>query len=212
MLSMSSWKSPFVHRLLAVLLLAVAAAAQSAPLLRPVALPEGGVALLVTRIDVDGGVAQSQLLMPGGSLSAPPSLGGEAEPQPFGLQRFVTRYNDAFGLLHLLATEAQPDETPDQHSARHKAALDELLAQFPSAGTESTPPIVPGENGTQVLKTSWDGTKFLKHEVITTRKTGESLEKWAERHADGVQALMKVFPPQPGQLVLGARPRCAQAA
>jgi hypothetical protein len=209
---MSSWKGPVIHGLLAVLLLAVAAAAQSAPLLRPVALPEGGVALLVTRIDVEGDVAVSQLLMPGGSPPAGPALGSEAEPQPFGLQRYVTRYHDAFGLLHLLATEDVADETPDQHAARHKAALDELLAQFPSADAESTPPIVPGENGTQVLKTTWEGTKFLKHEVITTRKTGESLDKWAERHADGVQALMKVFPPQPGQLVLVARPRCAQAA
>jgi hypothetical protein len=84
-----------------------------------------------------------------------------------------------------------------------------LLAEFPPLATaEAAAPL--GEAGLQVLETSWIDGKGLQQAVLTNRKTGESTDKWAQRHADGVAALMSLFPPAPGTS-LGCAPGARRA-
>jgi|GEM_PF-6274574 len=195
------------HRVLAclvsVLLLSVAAAAQGEPppLVSLVAVPEGGVQVLVTRLAASSQVAVSALLPPGGSQApgAGTFLGGEVQPAPLYAQHFLTRYTDLAGGKHELDTYEEPTETADAHAVRHAAALAVLLSLFPPAPDApswlGTPLIEPGE---QILKTAWKGADGLDHEVVTARKPNENMDKWAERHADGVAAMLKLFPPKPG--------------
>ncbi len=201
---MSIVRSRVLFCLVVSLWLPVVAAAQgpAPPRVSLVAVPEGGVQLLVTRIDPVLLLAQTTLLPPGGGSQAQgtaPSLGGAALPSPVMEQRFLTRYTDTAGWKHLLETTELPDETPDAHALRHAAALAELLLQFPPAA--GAPPTLASsslEPGEQILKTAWKGADGLDHEVVTARKPSENMDKWAERHADGVAAMLKLFPPKPG--------------
>ena len=186
---------------LAVPLLATLAGAQLLPPdVRPLPV-SGGVELLLTQLDPDGLSTTSVLIAPqGGAQSA---HAGTPSVQAVGLlpvedgpQRFLTRWSEPSGATHLLLTQELPQETPDAHAARHAAALAVLLVQFPPAAP--APSAAPTfEEGTQAFKTSWVGLDGLDHEVITVRKNSESLDKWADRHAAGVGAMLKLFPPKP---------------
>jgi hypothetical protein len=193
--------------LLLVLLIGVAAAAQEqAPLVRVVALPGGGAELLLTRVDAVRGVASSQLVAPGGGQAAAsvPSADGTAAPAVCCPQRFISRYKDVFGWFHQLMTQEEAGETAEAHALRHAAAVAVLVAEFPPA--VSTTSLAPAsiEPGEQVFKTSWHGADGLDHEVETARRPNETTEKWAQRHAEGVAAMLALFPPAPGFAAAGA--------
>jgi len=193
-----------------VLLISVAAAAQAQapPLVRLVGVPGGGVELLLTQVDAERGVASSELVAPGGpqSSASTTSAGGTPAPEVCCPQRFITRYHDVFGWLHQLTTHEEVGESAEAHALRHAAAVAVLVAEFPPAVGASLSPstIEPGE---QVFKTSWHGADGLDHEVETARKPNESTEKWAARHAEGVAAMLALFPPAPGFAAAGAGPQ-----
>lgn len=196
-----------LRRILACLAVPLLAAVAGAQLLPPDVWPlpvPGGVELLLTRLD-PGGLSTTSVLLapPGGSQSSQSSHSSGPSVQSDGMlpiedgpQRFLTRWSEASGATHLLLTQDLPSESPDQHAARHAAALAVLLVQFPPAASVSDS-ATPLENGAQAFKTSWLGLDTLEHEVITVRKSGETLDKWAERHAAGVSAMLKLFPPKP---------------
>ncbi len=192
-------------------LLSLPAAAQSDLLVRPVDVPGAGLRMLVTRIDLAAGGAQSAMPVSAGGGGGLSPGGGALLPTPEVPQRYRSAWLDVFGLQHQLVTEQEPGETADGHALRHAAGVAALLADFPAAEPEAGGPSTPLEAGAQALETSWKGMTGLDHQVITVRKTGENLDKWAERHADGVGALLKVFPPKPVGLA-SAPARAARVA
>jgi hypothetical protein len=196
-----------LRRVLCALVVPLLAAGAGAQLLdvRPVPV-EGGVQMLVTRLEASSLSTTSVLVAPGqqpDTHSSGPSLGGgEGGFLEDGAQRYLTRWADTVGATHLLVTQKLEQESCDQHALRHKAALDLLLVEFPPAPpTSDAVPLYPYyQDSYDTLVASWVGTDGLDHAVITNRKPGESIEKWASRHADGVAALLKVFPKQPSKL------------
>ena len=207
---MSTWRGRVLSSLVLVLLIGVAAAAQAQapPLVAVVGVPGGGTELLLTQVDAERGVARSELVAPGGAQSpaSTTSAGGSPAPEVCCPQRFITRYHDVFGWLHQLMTHEEVGESAEAHALRHAAAVAVLVAEFPPAVGASLSPstIEPGE---QVFKTSWHGADGLDHEVETARKPNESTEKWAARHAEGVAAMLALFPPAPGFAAAGAGPQ-----
>jgi hypothetical protein len=203
-------RGPSWFAALLVGLLALPAVAQSEILVRPVQLPGAGLRVLVVRLDAAAGGAQASMPASGGSSGLSAS-GGSLLPTPEAPQRFRSAWLDVFGLQHQLVTEQELGETVDGHALRHAAGVAVLLAEFPADAPEAGGASAPLETGAQALETSWKGLSGLDHQVITVRKTGESLDKWAERHADGVAALLKVFPPKPSGLACGTQ-RALQVA
>jgi hypothetical protein len=193
-------------------------AAQSAAvppdrIVTPVVLPDGAVQLLVSTIEQDGGAVRSTLLEPaaaGGAAegAANPSSSGAgpagappagALPKVAAPQRFTSAYVDIHGSAHTLLSLEQPHESAVDHAARHAAALAVLLSLFPASSSaadagDSGPAIEPGS---QYFETTWTDQNGIQQGVVTVRKTGEQVRKWAERHAEGVSALIAVFPPKP---------------
>jgi hypothetical protein len=198
-------RGPSWFAALLVGLLTLPAAAQSEILVRPVQVPGAGLRALVVRLDVAGGGAQSSMPTGQGGSSGLTVGANSLLPTPEAPQQFRSAWVDVFGLQHQLVTEQESGETADGHALRHAAGVAVLLAEFPAAAPEAGVPAAPLETGAQALETSWKGMTGLDHQVTTVRKTGESLDKWAERHADGVAALLKVFPPKPVGLACGPR-------
>lgn len=164
--------------------------------LRPVVVPGERPQVLVTRLGLEDGRADSVLL----PASAARGGGAWGDPlqKPDPAQVFRSSWVDVAGLPHALASEELPHEGAEAHALRHAAALDVLLAEFPPQPVAEAAPPPAGEAGLQLLETSWTDHKGLKQHVQTARKNGETPEKWAQRHADGVSALMALYPPAPG--------------
>ena len=195
------------RRVLCALVFPLLAAGAGAQLLdvRPVPV-EGGVQLLVTRLEASSLSTISVLVPPGeqpDTHTSGPSLGGgEGGFLEDGAQRYLTRWGDVFGATHLLVTQKLEQESCDQHAARHKLALELLLAEFPAAPhTSDAVPLFPYyQDSYDTLVASWVGIDGLDHAVVTNRKAGESIEKWVARHSEGVNAMLKAFPKAPSKL------------
>jgi hypothetical protein len=190
-----------LSRLVLALVLPLAVAGAQVLDVRPVQVA-GCTQLLVTTLDPSGLSTTSTLVPPGQQASHAPALGGESGFTEAAPQRFLTRWADVGGATHLLATEEGPHESAAAHALRHAAGLELLLLQFPPAPhTADWWPVFIGapaaQEGQQVFTASWVGVDGLEHGVITTRKAGETLEKFADRHLKGVTALLAVFPAMP---------------
>lgn len=166
---------------------------------RPVVVAGERPQVLVTRLDLEDGRADSTLL-PATVARGDGASGAWGDPlqKPDPGQVFRSTWVDVAGLPHALASEELPHEGAEAHALRHAAALDVLLAEFPAQSVAEAAPPPLGEAGLQVLETSWTDHKGLKQHVQTARKSGETAEKWAQRHADGVSALMALYPPAAG--------------
>ena len=70
-------------------------------------------------------------------------------------------------------------------------------AQADSISVSSVETIVVA--GESTIVTSWKDAKGVEHEVATTRKAGESLEDFADRHFKAVDEAQKKAPPVPDQ-------------
>lgn len=195
-------------------------------LVTAVAMPDGSVELLVSVVDAGAGSVRSTLVSPASAGSAASTVGGACASSGASTpgagsqgestvaagalaevpmaQTFITAYMDVEHMSHTLWSEELPHETIAAHVARHAAAVAALCALFPPAA--ATAPVAQGpglETGVQYLETTWTDKDGMSQHVVTVRKAGESATKWAERHAEGVSALMIAFPPKPQTACLG---------
>ncbi|HTE06876.1 MAG TPA: hypothetical protein VK824_11820 [Planctomycetota bacterium] len=180
----------------------------------PVVLANGSVQVLVSTFDGERGVMDSTLVSAGaaGAAGAAGGQGGGSDATTVGAcgaadavdslpdsafaQSFRSAYADVHGTSHTLVTLEQWKESAANHAMRHAAALAVLTAMFPPAASPAGAAGPDTEPGTQYFSTVWVDGKGVTQEVVTVRKLGESAQKWIERHAEGVAAMLIAFPPK----------------
>jgi len=84
-----------------------------------------------------------------------------------------------------------------ENAARAAGSASEAASAASESADRSAAAMESASAVLQQLETSWKDERNARHTVSTPRAPGESVEDWAARHQEAVDALQMVYPPVP---------------